>query len=71
MNTLEIQVNDTITTVDGLVQVLEVITRAIERWLKSADEKPLIITLTKKESRAPPELSISVNDSVSAKGGLA
>jgi hypothetical protein len=71
MNTLEIQVNDTVTIVDGLVQAIEVITRVVEGWLRSANEKPLVIILTKMESRAPPELSISVNDSVSAKGGLA
>jgi hypothetical protein len=68
---LEIKVYDTITIVDTLVQALEYVAKVIEQWFYSDDEAPLTITLSKTPGRAPPVLSINVNDAVSAKGGLA
>jgi len=70
METLEINVNDTITTFDTLVQVENCVIELIRKWFNSEDEKPLSITLKKIANKAPPSLEINVNDVLSAKGGL-
>ena len=68
-NTLEIKVHDTITTYDVFGEAQKAISEIVQKWFVSDDEKPLTITISKVESRAPP-LKINVSDIVSAKGGL-
>jgi hypothetical protein len=70
METLEIKVFDTITTVDTLVQAVEYVIEVIRKWFTSDDKQPLDISLKKLEDRGPPSLKINVTDTVSAKGGL-
>ncbi len=68
---LEINVNDEIFTADGFSKAVKIIRKAILKWFRSNDQKPLIISLKKIEDRGPPALGINVNDGIGASGGLA
>jgi hypothetical protein len=62
--TIEIKINETVHTIDGIVEMLNIIDPAIRSWFESGDTNPLNIQLTKKnEDRGPPSvLSIHVED---------
>ena len=69
--TLEINVYDTITTTDTLVQAKKYINDVLTKWYNSNDTKPLTIIVTKISPRGPPALNINVGDFISTTTGLA
>jgi hypothetical protein len=69
-NVLEINVFDTITTFDTLVDAIEYVVEQIKKWFASEDPKPLNISLNRMTNRGPPTLKIFVADQVGTEGGL-
>jgi len=67
---LEINVNDEIFTADGFSKAVKIIRKAILKWFRSNDQKPLTINLKKIEDRGPPALGINVNDGIGTRSGL-
>jgi hypothetical protein len=67
---LEIRVNDSILIADSFDKAIEFIVDEVDKWYRSNDQKPLRITITKKQGRSPPALEINVADGIGAKGTM-
>jgi hypothetical protein len=70
METLEIQVYDTISTFDTLIQGIEFVVETIKKWFETDIKEPLNISIRKGVNKAPPSLSIDVNDRIKSQSGL-
>lgn len=67
---LEIQVFDEIKTADSLKEALVIIVEAFKKWLESDDKVPFKLMIKKLDNKAPPTLTISVEETIQTKSAF-